>query len=162
MNLKIYTEDYTELKKLLHTVQTFIDEIGMEFGHEKLVPKQHSNMEDDESTGIVLNDNTVIKELDQESTYKYPGVNENNGIQHSTMKEHIWKECIHRARTIMKTEVNFRNRINAIDALEIPVVTYSCNVVNLDLMELKNVVECLLRNQTSAVYTYLAVKEAGE
>ena len=56
------------------------------------------------STNIVLNDNTVIKELDQESTYNYLGENESNGIKNSTMKGKIRKECIRRVRSIMKTE----------------------------------------------------------
>ena len=136
-DLKIYAKDDTELEKLLHTVQTFSDEIGMEFGLDKCAKATFKHGKMVKSTNIVLNDNTVIKELDQENTYKYLGVNESNGIQHSTMKENIRKECIRRVRSIMKTELNSKNRITAINALAIPVVTYSFNVVNWNLQELK-------------------------
>ena len=45
------------------------------------------------STGnIVINDDTEVQELDQEEVYKYLGVDENDGIQHSKMKEKIRKE----------------------------------------------------------------------
>ena len=64
-------------------------------------------------------------------------MNENNGIQHSTMKAKIRKECIRRVRSIMTTELNSKNRITAINTLTIPVVTYSFNVVNWNLKELK-------------------------
>ena len=64
-------------------------------------------------------------------------MNESNGIQHSTMKEKVQKECMRRVRSIMKTELNSKNRITAINTLEIPVVAYSFNVVNWNLKELK-------------------------
>ena len=41
------------------------------------------------------------------------------------MKEKIRKECYWRARTILKTEHNYANRVEAINTLAIPVVTYS-------------------------------------
>ena len=42
------------------------------------------------STGnIVIDDDTEIQELDQEGVYKYLGVDESDGIQHSKMKEKI-------------------------------------------------------------------------
>ena len=53
------------------------------------------------------------------------------------MKEKIWKECIRRIRSIIKTELNSKNRITSITTLAIPVVTYSFNVVNWNLKELK-------------------------
>ena len=129
-DLKIYAKDDAELEKLLDSAKTFSDEIGMEFGLDKCAKATFKRGKMVKSTNVVLNDNTVIKELDQENTYKYLGVNESNGIQHSTMKEKIRKECIRRVRSIMKTELNSKNRITAINALAIPVVTYSFNVVN--------------------------------
>ena len=68
-------------------------------------------------TDVVLNDNTVLTELDQESTSKYFDVNESNGIKNYTMKEKIRKECIRRIRSIMKTELSSKNLINAINTL---------------------------------------------
>ena len=73
---------------------------------------------------------TVIKDLHQEEFYKYLGVNESDGIQHSQMKEKIRKECYRRVRAILKTELNSANRIEAINTLAIPVVTYSFNIFN--------------------------------
>ena len=39
----------------------------------------------------------------------------------------------------MKTELNSRNRITAINTLAIPVVTYSFNIINWNLRELKKI-----------------------
>ena len=136
-DLKIYAKGDAELEKLLDTVKTFSDEIGIEFGLDKCAEATFKRGKMVKSTNVVLNDNKAIKELDQENTYKYLGMNESNGIQHSTMKEKIRKECIRRVRSIMKTELNSKNRITAINTLAIPFVTYSFNVVNWNLKELK-------------------------
>ena len=56
--------------------------IGMGLGLEKCAKGKLA------STGnIVIDDDTEIQELDQEGVYKYLGVDENDGIQHSKMKE---------------------------------------------------------------------------
>ena len=75
------------------------------------------------STGnIVMNDDTEVQELDQEEVYKYLGVDENDGIQHSKMKEKIRKEYNRRVRLILRTELNGRNKVEAINSLGVPVI----------------------------------------
>ena len=41
------------------------------------------------TAAVELDVDTTIRELDQEETYKYLGINEGNGMQHSKMKEMI-------------------------------------------------------------------------
>ena len=53
------------------------------------------------------------------------------------MKEKIRKEHYRRIRSIMKTELNSRNRIQAINSLAVPVVQYSFNVINWNLSDLQ-------------------------
>ena len=86
---------------------------------------------------VVLNDESFIKKLEQEGTYKYLGVNEGDGIQHSKMKGKIRKECLRRVGLILKTELNSKNKITAINSLAVPVVIYSFNIVNWNLTELR-------------------------
>ena len=75
------------------------------------------------STGnIVINDDTEVQELDQEEVYKYLGVDENDGIQHSKMKEKIREEYNRRVRLILRTELNGRNKVEAINSLGVPVI----------------------------------------
>ena len=75
------------------------------------------------STGnIVINDDTEVQELDQEEVYKYLGVDENDGIQHSKMKEKIRKEYNRRVRLVLRTELNGRNKVEAINRLAVPVI----------------------------------------
>ena len=74
------------------------------------------------STGnIVTDDDTEIQELDQEGVYRYLDVDQNDGFQHSKMKEKIRKEYSKRVRLILRTELNGRNKIEAINSLAVPV-----------------------------------------
>lgn len=136
-DLKLYASNDDELEGLLKTVKAFSDDIGMEFGLSKCAKATFKRGKLVRTKNIVLDDDSVIKELDQEGTYKYLGVNEGDGIQHAKMKEKIRKECIRRVRSILKTELNSKNRITAINTLALPVVTYSFNIINWNLSELK-------------------------
>ena len=80
---------------------------------------------------------TVIKDLEPEESYNYLGVTEGDGIQHSSMREKSRKKCFHRVRSILRSELNARNRINAINSLALPVVTYSFTIINWSLTEIK-------------------------
>ena len=110
-DLKLHGKNDYELEGLLRTVKTLI--------RGKL-----------KSTSSIVQDiDTIIKELDQEETYKYLGIKEGDGIQHETMKEKIRRECFRRVRAVLQSELNAKNKLEAIDTLAIPVVSYSFNVV---------------------------------
>ena len=59
---------------------------------------------------IKLNEDTSIRELDQEETYKCLGIDERGGIQHAKMKEKIRRKCHRLVRAILHTELNARKR----------------------------------------------------
>ena len=80
---------------------------------------------------------TTIQQLEQEGTYKYLGVNEGDGIQHAKMKEKIRKKYYRRIRMITKSELNTINRMEAINTLATPVVTYSFNIVDWKMEEIR-------------------------
>ena len=82
---------------------------------------------------------TIIRDLVQEEFYKYIGVNESDGIQHSQRIEMIMKECYRRVCASLKTELNSANRIEAINTLAIPVVTYSFIIVNWTLSDITKI-----------------------
>ena len=70
---------------------------------------------------------------------KYLGVDGSDGIQHSKMKEKIRKESNRRVRLILRTELNGRNRIEAINSLAVQVVQYSFGITDWKISELKNI-----------------------
>ena len=137
MILNFMQKNDDDLEGLLATVKRFSDDINMEFGLDKCAKATFKRGRLTSTTSITLNDNTKIKDLDQEGAYKYLGVNEGKGIQHNAMKEKIRKEYYRRIRSIMKTELNSRNRIQAINSLAVPVVQYSFNIINWNLSDLQ-------------------------
>ena len=88
---------------------------------------------------ILIIINTEIQELDQEGVYKYLGVDESDGIQHSKMKEKIRKEYNRRVRLILRTELNGRNKIEAINSLAVPVNDAKAILHNWKISELKKI-----------------------
>ena len=79
----------------------------------------------------------MIKDLDQKKVYKYLDVNESNGIEQATVKQKLKKELVKIMRLLLKTELNSQNRITAINMLAIPVITYSFNITDWNLSEVK-------------------------
>ena len=55
------------------------------------------------------------------------------------MKEKIRKECSRRVRSILQSELNEKNKLEAMSTLGIPAVTCSFNVVNWNLEETKKI-----------------------
>ena len=55
------------------------------------------------------------------------------------MREKIRKECFRRVRSILRSEFNARNRIDAINSLALPVITYSFTIINWSLTKIKKV-----------------------
>ena len=53
------------------------------------------------------------------------------------MKEKVRKEYYRRVRMVLKTELNAANRFEAINTLAIPVVTYSFNIIDWKMSEIK-------------------------
>ena len=129
-DLKLFAKDDKNLEEMLKLVKKFSDDNGMTFGLEKCPKASFKRGKLTRSVSIELDRDTIIKDLDQEEYYKHLGVNECEGIQHSQMKEKIRKECYNRVRAILKIELNSANRIEAINTLAIPVVTYSLSIVN--------------------------------
>ena len=110
-DLKLYAKDDNELEGLLRIVKGFSDDIGMEFGLSKCAKATFKRGKLEESDHVRLDEETMIKDLEQEEVYKYLGVDESSGIQHATMKQKLKKELVRRTRLILKTELNSKNRI---------------------------------------------------
>ena len=148
-DLKLFAKDDLELEGLLQTVKKSSDTIGMKFELEKYPKANFLKGKLEKSTSIELGNSMKVKELEQEEVCKCIGDNESNGIQHATMKEKIRKECYRRVWATLKTELNPANRIQTINTLAIPVITYSFNIINWNLSDMKKMgskgaIECII------------------
>ena len=89
------------------------------------------------SENITLDLSTTIKELQQEETHKYLGIQEAEGVTNAANKEKVRKEFHLRVIAILQTELNARNKIMAIKSLAIPIATYGLKILNWTISEIK-------------------------
>ena len=136
-DLKLCAKDDSKLEGLLRIVKGFSDDIGMEFGLSKCAKATFKRGKLEKSDHVRLDEETMIKDLEQEKVYKYLGVDESSGIQHTTMKQKLKKKLLRRTQLILNTELNSKNRITATNTLAIPVITYSFNITDWNLSEVK-------------------------
>ena len=118
-DLKLYGTSDKQLTGLINTVKNISDDIKMEFGLDKCAKASFKRGRKVSAEGIPLNDNQVIQDLDQAETYKYLGMEEEEGVQHYKMKVNIRKEYKRRIRLVLKSELNARNKIAAINTLAV-------------------------------------------
>ena len=136
-DLKLYAKNDNELEGLLRIVKGFTGDIGMKFGLSNCAKATFKRGKLEKSDLVRQDEETMNKDLMQEKVYKYLGVDKSSGIQHATMKQKLKEELVRRARLILKTELNSKNRITAINTLAILVITYSFNIIDWNLSEVK-------------------------
>ena len=135
-DLKLYGTSDNQLTGQINTVKNVSEDIKMEFGLDKCPKAPFKRGKNISAKGIPLNDNQVIQDLDQAETYKYLGMKEGEGGEHHKMKVKIWKEYKRRIKLVLKSEMNARNKIAAINTLAVPVILYSYGVIDWKLNEI--------------------------
>ena len=100
----------------------------MEFGKKKcdvLVLKRGKVVS---SAGVEMPDDERIKEIEKNG-YKYLGILEYNKIKESKMKENFRREYLRRTKLIMKSRLNGRNKIIAINTWAVSLIRYGAGIV---------------------------------
>ena len=110
-DLKPYGRNPDQLDGLLHTVRTFSDGIRMKFGLDKCSIAHFVNGKlSGHNTGVKVGKTETIKDLEPGQVNKYLGVDESNGIQHSTMRERPRHGYFRRVKMVLRTELYGRTR----------------------------------------------------
>ena len=110
----------------------------MEFGVKKcgtIVLKRGKTVE---CNGIELANGEVIKRITEEG-YTYLGVMELDQVMEEEMKKKITKEYYRRLKLILKSKLNGRNIILAINTWAVAVITYGAGIIDWNMGELKQV-----------------------
>ena len=137
-DLKLYGRNDSQMNGLLKTVKMFSDDIHMEFGLDKCAKATFKPGKKVQSEGIHLAEDCVIQELEPEGLYQYLGIEEGDGVEHQKMKKRLQKEYKRRIKLVLKSELNARNKIKAINTLAVPVVTYSYGIITWRLAEIQD------------------------
>ena len=113
-DLKIFAKSEHEVIGLFFRAQILSSDIGIEIGIKKcgvLVLKRGKLVS---SEGVEMPDGEGTKEIEKNG-YKYLGNLEYNKIKESKMKENCRREYLRRTKLIMKSRLNGRNKIIAIN-----------------------------------------------
>ena len=129
-DLKLYANNDKALHNMVTATHIYSNDIGMNFGIEKCAKVTLKKGKQVASENIKLEENFAVQDLAQEKNYKYLGVEEGGGISHSKMKGKIRNEFCKRVRKVLKTELNSKNKLMAINCLAVPVVTYGFNLID--------------------------------
>ena len=137
-DLKLFAINEDQIDNLVNTVRIFSEDIKMEFGLAKcgvLIMKRGKVVK---SEGINMPDGKMMKNI-VEGEYKYLGILEADGVKHEEMKDQIKKEYIRRVRNILKSKLNGRNIILAINSRAVSIVRYGAGIISWTKIELEEI-----------------------
>ena len=135
-DLKLFGKNDDQIDSLVQTVFTFSEDIGMEFGLKKcgvVILKKGKPVKFD---GIHLPNQEIMKELD-ENGYTYLGILEFDEIKEHKMKNKVTTDYKRRLRLILKSKLNVKNEIQAINTRAVALLRYGAGIINWKLDELK-------------------------
>ena len=136
-DLKLYAKNEEQANTLVRTVYVFSTDIGMEFGIKKCGIRKMKRGKIVKSEGIKLPDGEVMKQVGQEG-YTYLGIIELDKIKETEMKEEITKEYKRRQRLILKSKLNGRNKVTAINLWAVSIFRYGAGIIQWKASELKD------------------------
>ena len=135
-DLKLYRKSENEIKGLVTTVEAFSQNIGMEFGIKKC-GVIFMNREKVKSTdGIELPSSEKIREI-VEDGYKYMEILEYDRVKKQEIKDKFRNEHFRRANLILKSKLNGRNKIMALNTWVVSILRYGAGMLKWNKNELQ-------------------------
>ena len=137
-DLKLYARNRNGIESLVQTVHGFSQDIGMEFGIKKcgiLLMEKGKVVHTD---GIKLPDGECMKDI-EDSGYTYLGILEADQIKEKEMKEKFSNEYKRRLRLVLKSKLNGRNKIMAINTWAVSVMRYGGGILKWNVAELQKI-----------------------
>ena len=134
--LKLFGKSEDQIDSLIQTVFIFSEDIGMEFGLKKsgaVILKKGKLVKFD---GIHLPNQEIMKEVD-ENGYTYLGILELDEIKEHEMKIKVTAEYKRRLRLILKSKLNDKNKIQAINTSAVALLRYGAGITDWKVGELK-------------------------
>ena len=136
-DLKLFGKTKDQIDSLVQTVQIFSEDIGMEFGLKKcgiLVLRKGKLIAGE---GIHLPNDRLMKEVTEEG-YTYLGILELDKIKEREIKKNIDREYKRRLRLILKSKLNGRNKIIAINTWAVALLRYGAGIIDWNCEELRS------------------------
>ena len=127
-DLKLFGKSDDQIDSLVQLVFTFSEDIGMEFGLKKygVVILKKGKLKFD---GIHLPNQEIMKEVD-ENGYTYLGILELDEIKERKMKNKATAEYKRKLRLILKSKLNDKGKIQAINTWVAALLRYGAGIIN--------------------------------
>lgn len=142
-DLKLFAKSKRHLQSLITTTKIFSDDIKMKFGTEKCSTVFVKNGKIVSSLETICN----IRNLPVDQNYKYLGLEQHIGLDHMTIKGKQISSFQQKLSKVLKTSLDARNLIKAINTYAISSLNYSFGVVKwskTDLDSLDRIVRTML------------------
>ena len=128
-DLKNFAKSECEVNELASTVQILRNDIGMEFRIQECAVIASKRRKVVSSEGEEMPDGERIKEV-LKNGYKYLGILEYNKIKESKMKDNFQRiKVMRRIKVIMRSRLNCRNKIIAINIWAVSLMRYDAGIV---------------------------------
>ena len=135
-DLKLFGKSDDQIDSLVQILFTFSEDIGMEFGLKKcgvVILKKGKLVKFD---GIHLPNQEIMKEVD-ENGYTYLDILKLDEIKEHEMKIKVTAEHKRSLRLKLKSTLNGKNKIQAINTWVVAVLRYGAGIINSKVDELK-------------------------
>lgn len=137
-DLKLYGKDEDQIDSLVRTVHIISSDIGMEFGLKKCGVLTLKRGKIARCEGIVLPNGEVMKEVEEDG-YTYLGIVELDKIKEQEMKDKTITEYKRRLRLILKSKLNGKNKITAVNTWAVAIFRYGAGIIDWRDNELKSI-----------------------
>ena len=137
-DVKLYGNDERQIDSLINTVRVSSDDIRMAFGLKKcevVVMKRGKVVKYD---GVDLPDERRMKSV-EENGYKYLGILEYDEFLHAETKIRLQNEYYRRLKRSLKSKLNGKNVIIAVNTWAVSVLRYGAGVINWTKAELESI-----------------------
>ena len=135
-NLKLYGKSENEIKGLVSTVEVFSRNRGMEFGLKKCGVIIMNRRKVKSTGGVVLPSGEKIREI-EEGGYKYLGILEYDRVKEQEMNDKFRNEYFRRMKLILKSKLNGRNKIMALNTWAVSILRYGAGILKWNKNELQ-------------------------
>ncbi|KAL1448163.1 hypothetical protein WDU94_000554 [Cyamophila willieti] len=136
-DIKLYAETKDQLNNLIRVTEYFSRDIHMEFGIEKCKIQTVERGKWSQSDAYTTIDQEVITGMSSEETYKYLGYQQHTQLNTKKIKEILEHSFHQRLKLILKSQVNSKNMVKAINTYAVPILIYSFGVIRWSNTELE-------------------------
>lgn len=93
-----------------------------------------------QSTDNMQHEHSFIEDLSEDASYTYLVIEENAGKEHKVMRTNISNEYFKRIKIICKMELTYKNKVQCINQLTMPVISYSFGIVDWPQYQIKSII----------------------